>query len=161
MMTQAGTNGFDPTTVKRFLGEALRVYDKLDAAKIDHMNNCREIRSPLKDIKKAAKNAGLPKAAFNALIKSELAKKNYDRAIEAATPDDDEDIEAWEQMRAIAGDGDLFDAAVKKHDASSDDSDLRPRFLQEKDAEGEQVESNVRRLRSGITGLPGADAESA
>lgn len=160
-MTQPSTNGFDPTTVKRFLNEALRIYDKLEAQRIANMNECREIRAPLKDIKKAAKNSGLPKAAFNALIKSELAKKTYDRAIEAATPEDDEDIEAWEQMRAIAGDGDLFDAAVKKHDASADDADIRPRFLQEKDAAAEQVESNVRRLRSGITGLPNANATEA
>jgi hypothetical protein len=164
-MAQAGQNSIDPTTVKRFLGEALRVYEKLDSAKIEHMNNCREIRAPLKDIKKAAKNTGLPKAAFSALIKSELAKRTYDRAIENATPEDSEDVEAWKQMRAIAKDGDLFDAAVKANAPADDDADVRPRHLREKEADriarenAEKIEKGIKPLR--VVGLPGADAVEA
>jgi hypothetical protein len=164
-MAQAGQNSIDPTTVKRFLGEAMRVFEKLEAQKIANMNECREIRAPLKDIKKAAKNAGLPKAAFNALIKSELAKRTYERAIENATPEDDEDVEAWKQMREIASEGDLFDAAVKTHDAGDEDEDVRPRHLREKEADrvarenAEKITKGIKPLR--VVGLPGADAVEA
>ncbi|HEY8066597.1 MAG TPA: hypothetical protein VIF40_18010 [Methylosinus sp.] len=168
-MATAGQNSIDPTTVKRFLGEAMRVYEKLDAQKIANMNECRQIRAPLKDIKKAAKNAGLPKAAFNSLIKSELAKRTYDRAVENATPEDDEDVEAWEQMRAIANEGDLFDAAVKANAPTGDDeTDLRPRHLRDQEAErlrenGERVMMGIKKLdeKAAVIGLPGADATEA
>jgi hypothetical protein len=166
MVTQ-GQNSIDPTTVKRFLGEAMRVYEKLEAQKIANMNECREIRAPLKDIKKAAKNAGLPKDAFNALIKSELAKRVYERAVENATPEDDEDKEAWEQMREIASEGDLFDAALKAHDAGEDEPDVRPRHLREKEADrvarenAEKIEKGIKPLGEKQIGLPGADATEA
>lgn len=167
-MSDQGRNGIDPVTVKRFLSEAMRVFEKLEAQRVANMNECREIRAPLKDIKKAAKNAGLPKAAFNSLIKSELAKRTYDRAIESATPEDDEDIEAWEQMRAIAQDGDLFDAAVKANAPADDDAtDVRPRHLREKESDrqarenGERVMKGIKPLGGNVIGLPGADATDA
>lgn len=149
-MEDAPTNGFNATTVKRFLGEAMRVYDKLDAARIEYMNECREIREPLKDIEDMAKNAGLPKAAFRALVKSKLADRAHARALEKARPKDEDEAEAWEALREIAKEGDLFAHAVKEHD--DEDRDLRPRSLQEREAE-RIAKENAARIAAGISEL--------
>ena len=159
-MTTAG-NGIDPTVLSRWTGEVMRVYSALDAQKIENMNVCRSIREPLPDIFERAKEAGLPLKAFKAHIKIERAKIAYDRACENATPEDDDDREAFEHLRSIAEDGDLFDHAVKEAqgNADDDDKDLRPRHLQE--AEKQRVAENTARLEKGIIGLPGADATNA
>lgn len=156
-MTRMGIgNGFDPKVVKRWTGEVLRVHEEIEKLRVDHMNRCREVRERLPDIYESAKEAGLPKKAFRSHIRVELAKLAYERACEKAVPDDEEDREAFEQLRAMSSPGDLFDAAVKAHD---DDADLRPRHL--RDLEQQRVEENTRRLQEGISGLPGADANEA
>jgi hypothetical protein len=154
----AATNGYDPVVVKRWLGEAMRVFDALEVQKVANMNACREIRAPLKDIKESAKNAGLPKKAFAALLKAELAERNYERALDNATPEDDDDFAAFEAMRAIARDGDLFDHAASK--MAGDEEDVRPRSLREKEA-ARIARENTERLQAGVSGLPGADASEA
>jgi hypothetical protein len=148
-----GHNGFDSTSVKRFLGEAMRIHDKLDEAKIEHMNNCRDIREPLKGIETAARNAGLPLSAFRALVKAELAERNYKRAIEKARPKDEDDADAWDALREIAAEGkgdDLFAHAVARIDA--EERDLRPRTLQEREAE-RIAKENAARIAAGISEL--------
>jgi len=153
-MSEQGHNGFNATTVNRFLGEVLRVHDKLDEAKIEHMNNCREIREPIKRIEKQAKDAGIPLAAFRALIKSELAERAYKRAIDKARPNDEDDADAWDALREIAAEGkpdDLFSHAVKKHDEEDEDRDLRPRTLREK--EDDAAKKNAKLIEEGISEL--------
>lgn len=160
-MPEAGHNGIDATVLARWTGEILAIHDKLDEQKIENMNKCKEIREPLPDLYEAAFNAGLPKKAFRAHIKLELAKRRYETFCENVIPDDEDDRASYEALRAVAEAGDLFDHAVKKHDAASDDEqkDLRPRHLKELDRQ--RAEENARRLREGISGLPGADATEA
>jgi hypothetical protein len=144
---------FDATTVNRWLGEALRIYDKLEEQKIENMNACREIREPLKGIETAAKNSGIPLASFRALIKAELAERTYKRAIEKARPKDEDDADAWDALREIAADGkgdDLFAHAVARIDA--EERDLRPRTLQDREAE-RMAQENAARIAAGISEL--------
>lgn len=165
-MTQLGHNGVDPTVLKRWTTEIMRVHDALDAQRIENMNACRQIREPLPDLYEAAKNAGLPSKAFKAHIKAELARRAYEKRLANIAPEDDDDSEAFEAMRAMAEDGDLFDHAVRQHDAKGgneqDEDDPRPAFLREKhDATDVRVAENVARIKSGIKGMPGADATEA
>jgi hypothetical protein len=144
---------FNATTVNRFLGEAMRIYDKLEEQKIENMNACREIREPLKGIETAAKNAGIPLSSFRALIKAELAERAYKRAIEKARPKDEDDADAWDALREIAAEGkgdDLFAHAVARIDA--EERDLRPRTLQEREAE-RIAQENAARIAAGISEL--------
>ncbi|MBS4016786.1 MAG: hypothetical protein KGZ68_00995 [Dechloromonas sp.] len=167
-MAKAGHNGVDPKVLARWTGEVLRVYDDLAAQKIANMDKCKEIREPLTDLYDAAKNAGLNLKAFKSHIKVELAQRAYERAVAKAEPEDDEDLEAFEALRAVAEAGDLFDAAVQANEkkkgggkkaTDDDEKDVRPRHL--KDLEQQRVEENTRRLEEGISGLPNADATDA
>jgi hypothetical protein len=172
-MSGVRQNSLDKTVLARWTGEILAIHAKLDDQKMENLRVCKEIREPLNDLYDAAKNAGLPSKAFKAHVKAELAKKAYEKRLRNIEPEDEDDAEAYELMREIAEEGDLFSAAVKAHDArgatKDDDADLRPRHLREKEdslksdiaAQEARVADNVTRLKSGIKGLPGADANEA
>lgn len=155
-MSTIGHNGINETEAKRWLGEVSRVYDELDAQKIENMNRCRTIRERLPDIYKSAKSAGICVKALKAAVKVQRAEKALDDLIDKARPEDEDDAEAFDYLRKIATKGDLFDAATRSA-TDDDDDDLRPGFLKEGDA----VRSNVTRLKKGIKGLPGAEATDA
>lgn len=160
-----GHNGVDPVVLKRWTGEILKVHQRLEEAKMEHMRVCKEIREPLNDYYESAANAGLGKKPFKAHIKAELAKIKYDRALSAALPEDDDDRLVYERLRSIAEAGDLFDAAVKSHDdgAGAERTDVRPRHLREKESD-RKARENGEKIMTGIKpliGLPGADAAEA
>lgn len=132
-MAQIGHNGFDQNVAKRWIGEALRVYGELDEAKIEHMNRCREIRERLPEIYESAKNAGVNLRALKASIKVARATDAFEALIRKATPEDQEDREAFEYLAAIAAPGDLFEAALRASEKNN----------------------------APVQGMPGADAEFA
>ena len=144
-MATIGHNGISETDARRWLGEVSRVYDELDAQKIENMNRCRAIRERLPDIYKSAKAAGICVKALKATVKVARAEKALDDLIDKSTPEDDDDRAAFDYLREIATKGDLFDAATRH--ATSDDDDA--------------VRTNVRRLKAGIKGMPGAEATEA
>jgi hypothetical protein len=178
-MSEHGQNSIDKTVLARWAGEILAIHSKLDDQKMENLRICKEIREPLADLYDAAKNAGLPSKAFKAYVKSELAKRAYEKRLANLEPEDEDDSAIYELMREIAQNGDLFDAAVKAHDAKKgdDDADLRPGFLKDKGVtatvkfgdgpevsfDAARVTENIRRLKTGIKpiGLPGADANEA
>ena len=155
-MTEIGHNGINESEAKRWLGEVARVYDELDELKIEHMNRCRSVRERLPEIYELAKDAGMPIKALKAAVKIARAEKALESLITKATPEDEEDQEALDYLRQIAQQGDLFDAATRA-ESDDDNADLRPGFLKEGDA----VRVNVKRLKAGIKGLPGAEATEA
>lgn len=165
----AGRNGYDPVVLNRWTKEVLAIYAKLEEQRMENMRICKEIREPLNDLYEAADNAGLGKKAFKSHIKAELAKIKYERALAKAIPEDDDDREAYEALRAIAEAGDLFDHAVKEHDAAGDDdeTDVRPRHLREKEAgrigreNAAKIEKGIKSLGANVIGLPGAEATEA
>lgn len=134
-----GHNGINDTEAKRWMGEVHRVYDELDAQKIENMNRCKSIRERLPDIYKSAKAAGMSVKAIKAAVKVQRAEKALDHLIDKITPEDEDDAEAFEYFRAIPKQGDLFASA-----GNDDERDLRPGFL-----------------KNSARGLPGADAAEA
>lgn len=105
--------GHNDTEAKRWVGECLRVYDQLDEARIEHMNRCRDIRARLPTIYESAKGAGLSVKALKAALRVSLATRKLAALVEKVTPEDEEDADVFEQLRAIATPGDLFDFATK------------------------------------------------
>ena len=177
-MREAKANTIDEEVLQRWMNEAMRVYKAIDDQVIANMNECRKIRARLPAIYKSAKNAGLTLKPFKLRVKQALFEKKIDDLndkIDNLMPEDEEDAAIFEQMRSIALKGDLFDHAVRKHDAKEgdDDRDLRGGAQREADArrareaaEGgasdeAHVADNVRKLRRGIRGLPGAEANEA
>ena len=159
---------YDEELVRELLGLAMEVYDALDEQKIKNMNECRVIRAPLKDIKQKARDAEIPMAAFNGLVKAELASRKYDKALEASVPEDPDDKKAYDRLIAIATEGDLFEHSAKKHASkaettadSDDEKDVRPAFLREKDEEQAHIDENVTRLKRGVKGMPSAKDDAA
>jgi uncharacterized protein (UPF0335 family) len=162
-MTSPGHNQINPDAAKRWVGEALRVYDALEELKVENMNKARTIRGRLPGIYESAKAEGLPVKALKIVVKEELLKRKLallEGQIEALEPDDSEDQETLDQLREALGpleDLPLGQAAInRKAAADDDDRDLRPRHKQQADADAEHVESNVRRLKNNIVGLPTA-----
>lgn len=107
------TIGHNDTEAQRWVGECLRVYDQLDEARIEHMNRCRDIRARLPTIYESAKGAGLSVKALKSAIRVSLATRKLADLIEKVTPEDEDDAEVFEQLRAIATPGDLFEFATK------------------------------------------------
>jgi hypothetical protein len=153
-MSVTGHNGVDPTVLGRWTKEVLAVHQKLEDQRVENMLVCKSIREPLPDLYEAAKNAGLNSKAFKAHIKVEIAKLKFERACKKAEPSDDDDHEAFEALRAVAEAGDLFDHAVKAHDAQAvdDNRDLRPRHLRETE-DARIARENAARLEEGISPL--------
>ena len=168
-------NSLDKTVLARWTGEILSIHRKLEDQKLENMRLCKIIREPLPDLYDAAKNAGLPLKAFKAHVKAELAKIAYEKQLENIEPEDEDDAEAYELMRSIAQEGDLFDHAAKGHEQKAakpakgakpkkDEPgesgevvvDLRPRHLKQKEAE-RIAKENADRLASGISELTTAD----
>ena len=105
--------GHNGTEANRWVSEILRVYDQLDEARVEHMNRCRDIRGRLPDIYDAAKGAGLSVKALKSAIRVSLATRKLADLVEKVTPEDQDDADVFEQLRAIATPGDLFDFATK------------------------------------------------
>jgi hypothetical protein len=153
-----GHNGVDATVLNRWTGEILRVHQSLEDQRMENMRICKDIRERLPDLYESAVNAGLPKKAFKAHVKAELAKLKYERLCEKIVPEDEDDREAYEALRAVAEAGDLFDHAASK--LAGDEEDVRPRSLREKEA-ARIARENTERLQAGMSGLPGAEATEA
>lgn len=138
------TNGFDPTVAKRWMGEALRVHDELDAQKIENMNRCRTIRARLPDIIESAHNAGIPKKAFKLALKEELLKRKIEgieEDIAALVPDEDDDALSFEMLKeALGGLGDtpLGQAALGNTPKENPKSKARAEKKAKKDADREE-----------------------
>lgn len=164
------SNGIDPVVAKRWVGEALRVYQALEDQKIANMNACRTIRARFPEIFENAKNAGLPIKALKLTIKQrllELKIEGLQEDIDGLVPEDEEDAETFEQFREAIGDfGELplGKAAVEKK--AAEEEDLRPRHLREQEEErkanDDAAAENAKKIKSGIKGLgDGADAAHA
>lgn len=161
-MAKAGHNAINPDIAQRWFKEATRVYEELDEQKMQHMNRCKDIRARLPEIYEKAEASGIPKKALKARLKHWIEDQRIaacEARKEAAVPEDDEDAEQFEQLCEALGD--FIDTPLGQAAAggANDDQDVRPGFL--KQQEEDRVKENKRRLKSGISGLPGADATEA
>lgn len=161
----AGSNGFDPTIVQRFVKDIERHKETLLSYQGAYMKQCRDVRDLIKKSKELAKGEGIPLKQLNALLK----ERDLNRKIEKLRADfeDQEDLDTYDQLKEALGDfGDLpLGAAALDAKKGDDDADVRPRHLLEKEADriarenAEKIEKGIKPLR--VVGLPGADAVEA
>jgi hypothetical protein len=179
-MATAGSNGFDPTIVQRFVKEIEKHKETLLSYQGSYMKQCRDVRDMIKKAKELAKGEGIPTKQLNALLK----ERDLQRKLEGIREDfeDQEDLDTYDQLKEALGDfGELplgaaaLDAKKQDDDAEvsaandDDETDVRPRHLREKEAErvarenGEKIKKGIKPLGEKVVviGLPGADAAEA
>jgi len=132
-----GHNTGNQSDAHRWLSEVMRVYADLDEQKVENMNRSRQIRERLPEIYDRAKSSGVSVKALKAAVKVIRAEHALESLIVKATPEEDDDIDAFDFFRSLPKQGDLFAT-------DDDEEDIRPRTLK----------NNTR-------GLPGADAAEA
>jgi hypothetical protein len=160
-MTANISNGFDPSTVQQFVKDIERHFETLRSHQGEYMNRCKGVRDLIARAKDAAKEAGIPKKALNSLLKERELLRKIDGIRESF--EDEEDLETYEALVEALGplaDTPLGRAATGSSD-DDDEEDVRPRHLREQDENRKAAAENSKRLRKGVTGLPGADATEA
>jgi uncharacterized protein (UPF0335 family) len=101
-----GHNAINPDMVASFTNRIEGLLDELASAKGEYMRAARGIRDDINTIYGEAKDAGIPKRAFKAVIKA----RGLEKKLEACRGDLEEadDIESYDQIRDALGDlGDL------------------------------------------------------
>lgn len=105
--------GHNDPEATRWITEINRGHEALEEQKIEHMNRCREIRERINQAYDAAKKAGLPIKQLKSAIRVSHATQKLAALVEKLTPEDPDDADAFERLRAIATPGDLFEFATK------------------------------------------------
>lgn len=111
------SNGIDPVTAQRFVGEIERKIDEKLDAHMSYMTICKRIGEAINDLKEAASNAGIPKKALNKILKERGLLRKLEELRESA----EEDVrDLVDQIREALGDDfsgfGLGAAAVSKAD---------------------------------------------
>ena len=113
-MPQHGTNGFDPKQLNGYLSE-IDVNDiEIERLKEDCKRECEPYRERIKDIIKAAKDAGINMAAFKVVLAEHRAEKRIDRRIAALDMADRADYEAMVDALGLLADTPLGEAALRR-----------------------------------------------
>ena len=168
-----GLNGIDATKANRWVHEIEREFDGLLNEKMSHMTRCKPFHERIRAAKDLAAEDGIPKRALNKILKERALLRSI-AELNAELEDDDRDL--VEDLRAKlkpVADLPLFGAAIEEVEktrkargaktssalddlaagpaANDDGKDLRPAFLQDKDAVA--AEANAAALNAGIKKL--------
>lgn len=101
-----GDNAIDPEVIGKFTGQIENALDELASAKGEYMRQARGIRDTINGIYSEAKDAGIAKRSFKAVIKA----RGYERKLEACRGDleDADDLATYDQIVDALGElGDL------------------------------------------------------
>ena len=159
------SNGYDQTTVKRFVSEIERCDEQIRSIKAENAARCKGVMENKKDIYDAARNAGLPKSALRAVI----AVREMERRVkEARAKLEDDGQDSFDMIRHALGDfGDLplgaaaLNKAAERRSAAvdsiaddddGDGEDPRPAFLKRSEAD-RAADANAEKLNEGIRQL--------
>lgn len=96
-----GHNGLQPDAVQGFTDRIENLMDKLASEKGEYMVRCKSIREDVNLVLAEAKDAGIPKKAFRAVIKTRELENKLDAIrdeLEAETQ------ETYDQIRHALGD---------------------------------------------------------
>lgn len=145
---QAPSKG-DNSVEQRWVGEIERHFETLDSLRGSYMNECRQVRELIADCYARAKDAGLPKRALKAVIKTREMQRKIDALREDLCEDGlDED---YDRIRTALGDfADTPLGANALKDAPKA-SPLAGALADEFDAAGAE---NAAKIEAGIKPLP-------
>lgn len=98
---RAGHNGFDATKLKGFVSRVENLEGALNKERSAYMLACKAIREDIKLVLDEAKDAGIPKKEFKAVIKT----RNLQNKLEAIRDDlEGDQQETYDQIRHALGD---------------------------------------------------------
>ena len=144
---KAAENGFDKERLTRLVGSIENHFEELESELGVYRAKCKSIRESIDACYSEAKAFGIPTKELRAVVNVRKLERKL-----AAQRDklETEERETFDQIRHALGD--LADTPLGRAatgEKADDERDFRPAFLRE-DA---HVETNVRRLRGGITKL--------
>jgi F0F1-type ATP synthase membrane subunit b/b' len=96
-----GSNGIEADLVQPFCDRIENLMDQLATEKGEYMQRCKSIREDITLVLTEAKDAGIPKKAFKAVIKT----RELEQKLEAIRDDlEAEQQETYDQIRHALGD---------------------------------------------------------
>lgn len=155
-MAKSQDTNLKPETVVQFTKDIERLLGEMESKKGEYMSWCKKHRELINGYYDRASDAGMPKKALKAVIKTRVLEGKIENL--QADLEEDELTESYETIRSALGD--LADTPLGKAatgEQSEEERDLRPRHLRNKDV----GEENAAKVAKGIKGLPGADAVHA
>ena len=156
MSDEAASNALTDEAIQRLFNEAFAIEDELESMKGAYMAACKEKREALKDIKGSAKDAGIPKKVFAAVLQRRAAEKKIER-IDSALEEQDE-ISIYERTLNVLGpfaDTPLGQAAVDE--AKAQDNKVVAFKKGAKKKGGEDALDSLTTAEKNIAALTGAD----
>jgi hypothetical protein len=113
-MTREGSNGFDGDQLKNYLEEIAHRDGELLSLKSDYMLKCKGPRGQIREIMKAAKEAGINMTALREVIDDDRVRRRRERRIAELEADDLADYEAMEEALGDYGTTPLGAAALQR-----------------------------------------------
>ena len=94
------SNGFDPSVLKRFVGEIDKFKDAIASRQGEYMKFCRDQRDLISGVFDRAKDAGIPRAELKVVLK----ERDLQRKIEALRDNfEDDQAETYDQIKLSLG----------------------------------------------------------
>ena len=81
-------NTYDPELVRHFVDEIDKHQQEINDRVMEHASWVKGRKEMIARVKKAAKQAGIPKAVLNGYLDVRLKKRKYEEALEAIEPED-------------------------------------------------------------------------
>lgn len=116
-------NGVEDSVAKRWTGEIERHFATLDSLRGEYMNQCKQVRELIAGCYDRAKDAGLPKKALKAVIKTRQLEKRIEGLREDLAEDGlDDDYDTIRLALGDLADLPLGAAALKDKEPNPVDS---------------------------------------
>jgi hypothetical protein len=107
-------NGYDRALLERLLTDIDNADDSLASLKGEYMANCKAPRADIAAVFEAARDAGIPRAAFRVLVKNRRLAKQQRANIEAMEADQQNELAKLEEDLGDFIDLPLGQAAVRR-----------------------------------------------
>jgi uncharacterized protein (UPF0335 family) len=109
-----GSNGFDRDQLQGYLEEIAHFDGELLSLQSDYMQKCKGPRAAIREVMKAAKEAGMNMKALREVVADDRAKRRRERRIDELEADDLQDYQAMKEALGEFGDTPLGEAALKR-----------------------------------------------
>jgi MoaA/NifB/PqqE/SkfB family radical SAM enzyme len=95
------SNGYDPEVARGFANEIDNHFRTLDSLRGAYMRDCRGVREEIAGVNDEAKDKGIPKKEFKAVVKARILERKAEKVRDDL---DAESVETFDQIRHALGD---------------------------------------------------------